>query len=78
MADHFWPRLAQTMICLSIPHIGVYLGFISVVRSLYEELFKDGHWRDLFNAGDTAQDGRCDLFYKLAGCGVAWLTRLWV
>ncbi len=79
--DHFCPSALETFLLLSIPKIGNYLGLIAVIGAFYKELVYDSHWKNLFSKDDGSSggpgDGRCDLFFRLAGCGIAYMTLLW-
>ena len=76
-ADHFWPSLAKTLLLLTTPVVVIYLGLGCVLHALYVELIRDEHWRDLFTDTPGGADGRIDLFFRLAGSGLAFATRLW-
>ena len=75
--DHFYPHLAVTLLLLTIPVIGIYVSLIVPAFSLFKELVEDSHWRDLFGKSESAKDGRIDLFFRLTGSGLAYLTVIW-
>lgn len=75
--DHFWPHLAVTLFLITIPVIGIYVSLVVPAFALYKEFIEDGHWRDLFAKTESGADGRIDLFFRLAGSGIAYLTEAW-
>ena len=77
ISDHFYPHFAVTLLLLTIPWIGIYAGLIVPAFSFYKELIEDGHWKDLFSKTESGADGRIDLFFRLAGSAIAYLTIIW-
>ena len=74
---HFLPSFFITNILLSIPKVGIYAGLAWVAVSLYKELVEDLHYKDLLSRTESGADGRCDLFFRLTGCAVAYLIEMW-
>lgn len=84
LAEHFLPSFFVTTLLIAIPKIGLYAGLLWIFVSLFKEFVEDGHWRDFFKFDKEnmespygGADGRCDLFFRLTGCGIAYLPLLW-
>ena len=75
--DHFFPNATAVLFLLTIPKIGIWLGFLPIAFSLYKEFIKDEHWKDFFSTSDSGADGRIDLLFRLLGCGLGFTTLLW-
>lgn len=83
MSDHFFPYLASTLFLLTLPY-GRWIGLVVPLVGIYKELVEDGHWKDIWKFDETNKtspfggaDGRCDLFFRLLGCGLGYLTLFW-
>ena len=84
LSDHFFPNFFTTSVVLWIPKFGPWLALIFPVLSLYKEFIEDGHRRDFFKFDEEnmkspygGADGRCDLFFRLVGSGIAYLSLIW-
>lgn len=77
ISDHLCPHGFQTFFLISIPKVGIYLGLIPVLAAIYKEFVEDKHWRDFLSKSDDGADGRVDLFFRLLGSGLAYLTLIW-
>lgn len=77
LLDHTCPAALYTFILLSIPYVGFYLGFLMILKSIHKELYVDGHYQDFFKNTEAGQDGRVDLFFRILGSLIAYLTLFW-
>lgn len=78
--DHFIPHCAESLFLLTIPKVGIYLGLIPAIFAIWKELWEDKHYMDFFGKNDGpygGADGRCDLFFRVMGSVVAYMTLLW-
>lgn len=77
ISDHLLPHCAESLFLLTIPKVGIYLGLIPVAFALWKELWEDKHYKDLFSKTEYGADGRCDLFFRVMGSVIAYLTLIW-
>lgn len=84
LSDHFFPNFFTTSVVLWVPNVGPWLALIFPLLSLYKEFIEDEHWKNFFKFDEEnmkssfgGADGRCDLFFRLAGSAIAYLPLLW-
>ena len=84
IANHFLPSFFVTTLLILIPKIGIYAGLLWVGVSFFKEFVEDDHWKDFFKFDEEnmkspygGADGRCDLFFRLAGSGIAYWPEIW-
>jgi len=74
--DHFFPHLAVTLLLLTLPY-GLFVALLVLLFAGYKEFVEDKHYKDFFSKTIEGADGRCDLFFRLGGSAIAYLTLVW-
>lgn len=77
-SSHFFSNATITLLILSVPWRWSFIpALIPIILAAWQELIRDGHWKDFFKNNDEGKDGRTDLLSRGLGATLPFLTLFW-